>query len=80
MQQRTVALITVGSLILCSTTCVKYRKEKVFNEILKVIGVGGEGGSDAVPTVSEWGLIIMALLSLTAGTIVFARRRRPAAA
>ena len=35
---------------------------------------------DAIPTVSEWGLIIMALLALTAGTIVFARRRRPAVA
>ncbi len=33
-----------------------------------------------VPTVSEWGLIVMLLLSLTAGTIVFARRRRPAVA
>ncbi len=33
-----------------------------------------------IPTVSEWGLIIMALLLLTAGTIVFARRRRPAVA
>lgn len=30
-----------------------------------------------VPTVSEWGLIIMTLLALTAGTIVFSRRRRP---
>ena len=30
-----------------------------------------------IPTVSEWGLIIMTLLALTAGTIVFARRRRP---
>ena len=30
-----------------------------------------------IPTVSEWGLIFMALLALTAGTIVFARRRRP---
>jgi hypothetical protein len=29
-----------------------------------------------VPTVSEWGLIIMALLLLTAGTIVIVRRRR----
>ncbi len=34
----------------------------------------------AIPTVSEWGLIVMALLALTAGTIVFARRRRPAVA
>ena len=33
-----------------------------------------------IPTVSEWGLIIMTLLALTAGTIVFARRRRPAVA
>ncbi len=33
-----------------------------------------------VPTVSEWGLIVMTLLALTAGTIVFARRRRPAVA
>ncbi len=32
----------------------------------------------AIPTVSEWGLIVMTLLLLTAGTIVFARRRRPA--
>ena len=31
----------------------------------------------AVPTVSEWGLIVMTLLLLTAGTIVFSRRRRP---
>ncbi len=30
-----------------------------------------------IPTVSEWGLIVMVLLALTAGTIVFARRRRP---
>ena len=33
-----------------------------------------------IPTVSEWGLIVMVLLALTAGTIVFARRRRPAVA
>ncbi len=33
-----------------------------------------------IPTVSEWGLIVMLLLALTAGTIVFARRRRPAVA
>ena len=28
-----------------------------------------------VPTVSEWGLIVMAVLVLTAGTLVFLRRR-----
>ncbi len=33
-----------------------------------------------IPTVSEWALIVMTLLALTAGTIVFARRRRPAVA
>lgn len=39
-----------------------------------------QGCEEEIPTVSEWGLIIMALLALTAGTIVFARRRRPAVA
>lgn len=33
-----------------------------------------------IPTVSEWGLIVMTLLGLTGGTVTFARRRRPAAA
>lgn len=32
--------------------------------------------SPAVPAVSEWGLAVMALLVLTAGTLVFIRRRR----
>ena len=36
--------------------------------------------SAEIPTVSEWGLIIMTLLALTAGTIVFGRRRKPALA
>ncbi len=39
----------------------------------------GDGKDDAchkIPTVSEWGLIIMTLLLLTAGTIVFSRRYR----
>ncbi|MHC4567467.1 MAG: IPTL-CTERM sorting domain-containing protein [Planctomycetota bacterium] len=31
---------------------------------------------EGIPTVSEWGLIVMALLLLTAGTIVIVRRRR----
>jgi len=34
---------------------------------------------DVVPTVSEWGLIVMTLVLLTAGTVVFGRRRRHAA-
>jgi len=33
-----------------------------------------------VPTVSEWGLIVMALVVLTAGTVVLGRRRRATAA
>jgi hypothetical protein len=33
-----------------------------------------------IPTVSEWGLIIMTLLLLTAGTIIFARHRKIATA
>lgn len=33
-----------------------------------------------IPTVSEWGLIVLVLLMLTAGTILFAKRRRPVAA
>lgn len=37
-------------------------------------------GSPAIPTVSEWGLIVMTLLLLTAGTVVLRRRRRLAAA
>lgn len=32
----------------------------------------------SVPTVSEWGLVVMALLLLTAGTVVLMRRRRSA--
>ena len=33
-----------------------------------------------IPTVSEWGLMVMTLLILTAGTIVIGRQRRPAGA
>ena len=32
-----------------------------------------------IPTVSEWGLIGMGVLTLVAGAVVFARRRRLAA-
>lgn len=32
--------------------------------------------ADAIPTVSEWGLIVMSLLVLTTGTLVYARRHR----
>ena len=32
-------------------------------------------GSEPVPSISEWGLAVLTLLLLSAGTIVFARRR-----
>lgn len=35
---------------------------------------------EPIPTVSEWGLMAMALLLLTAGTVVIGRRHRAAAA
>ena len=35
---------------------------------------------EPIPTVSEWGLIVMTLLLVTLGTIVFGPRRRPVAA
>ncbi|MCP4590971.1 MAG: IPTL-CTERM sorting domain-containing protein [bacterium] len=49
------------------------------------LGDANENGFDdacepEIPTVSEWGLIVMTLLLLTAGTIVVGRRRRSAAA
>lgn len=37
-------------------------------------------GQGTVPAVSTWGLIVMAMLMLAAGTVVFARRRRQIAA
>ncbi|MBU0717841.1 MAG: hypothetical protein KJ749_06285 [Planctomycetes bacterium] len=33
-------------------------------------------GPPAIPTLSEWGVIAMALVTVTAGTLVFARRQR----
>ncbi len=36
------------------------------------------GTRAGIPTVSEWGLVVMALLVLTAGTVVLMRRRREA--
>lgn len=39
------------------------------------ISVVADTASIAVPTVSQWGLIVMTLALLTAATIIFARRR-----
>lgn len=46
--------------------------------------LNGNGTGDlcepgTIPTVSEWGLMVMTVLVLTVGTVVFGRRRRPAA-
>jgi len=71
-------------------TCI-FRKNVLFNDVpggdaLKVVVVGPGVDSfcpDAselvvafVPTVSEWGVVAMALLVLTAGTVVLSRTRR----
>ncbi len=48
------------------------------NEV--VTGVPETPPPPLVPTVSEWGLIVLTLLGMTAGTILLARRHRPAAA
>lgn len=42
----------------------------------KLVVVDGEKKKEPIPTVSEWGLIVLMLLLLTAGTIIFARRRQ----
>ena len=34
--------------------------------------------ADPIPTVSEWGMVTMTLLVLTAGTVVFMRKRQAA--
>ncbi len=39
-----------------------------------------QGPDHPIPVVSEWGMIVMVLLALTAGTVVFGWRRRRAAA
>ena len=40
------------------------------------VGIGGEECIETpIPTVSEWGMVAMTLLVLTAGTLVFMRRR-----
>ncbi len=41
---------------------------------------GFDCGTVGTPTVSEWGLIIMTLLVLTAGTVILRHRHRPATA
>ena len=42
------------------------------------LGDGSSCAPETIPTVGEWGMIIMALLLLTAGTIVLARRNKEA--
>ncbi len=39
--------------------------------------IEGIAEGDDIPTVSQWGMVAMVLLVLTAGTLVYTRRRRP---
>ncbi len=43
-------------------------------------GATGCGCANGAPAVSEWGLVVMTLFTLTGGTLVFNRRRRSVAA
>lgn len=45
-----------------------------------VIDATRKNVEEPIPTVSEWGLVVMGVLVLTAGTIVLGRRRRAAVA
>jgi len=66
-------------LSLSGTINIFWREEiqgDTFAELAVPIECAAVGGPAPIPTVSEWGLIIMTLLALTAGTIVFARRRK----
>lgn len=47
-----------------------------FRDSVGCLHDGGPHG-DPIPTVSEWGLVALTLLLLTAGTLVFVRRLRP---
>lgn len=49
-------------------------------EVCVTYDFSNAGGPAAIPTVSEWGLIIMTLLLLTGATMVFGRRRGSVAA
>jgi hypothetical protein len=44
-------------------------------DAFEVLSFGCSPGSGPIPTVSEWGLIVMGLLVLTAGTLVLIRHR-----
>ncbi len=57
---------------------IDYDGDGVFSWTLD--GLGAFRVVEIIPTVSEWGLIVMTVLGLTGGTIVFARRRRSAKA
>jgi hypothetical protein len=65
-----------GSCVLADALCCELARGKT---VAMCLGDNNENGIDdacEVPTVSEWGLIIMTLLLLTAGTIVSNRRRQ----
>ncbi len=70
----------MGSCILPDGTC----EDDVWSEECSLaegdyLGDGTTCGSSPIPTVGEWGLIILTLLLLTGGTIVVSKRLKPAA-
>ena len=52
--------------------------EGIIVRAVGLLSVSSPTVSSSIPTVSAWGLAVMALLVLTAGTLVMAARRRPA--
>ena len=69
-----------NSFVLCAYVCAVPGSTPITSQLSE----GPEGSrmiTCDVPTVSEWGLVVLTLLGMTAGTIMLARRRRgPAAA
>ena len=84
LEPAVIGAVAVGLLLTAATAAAQdsgYRAPRLpGTENPDQSDLDGDGAGDAcdpppVPTVSEWGLILMALLLLTMGTIVFTRRR-----
>jgi len=69
---------TAGMLDLVLGCCVKPKGTEVHDvsqTYCNLLGGTWTEGSTCIPTLSEWGVFVMAMLVLTAGTIVVIRRR-----
>jgi hypothetical protein len=63
------------------TVCFNcYLKGKAFWGLLAMLEGWDPSGNEPIPTLSEWGMLIMALLLLAAGTAGVVKRRKTAAA